>query len=174
MHLKTLSTSSQLRKNKIHRIPFKERTLSNKIWLFVSYGLLLFWMVLIFSLSAQVAEASAQLSGGLLQKLLALLPFPISEFFLRKMAHFTEFLILGLFFYHAFYRSFLKRMPVISFLCTALYAVSDEVHQIFVPGRACQFRDMLIDSAGALLGILLISGILLCIHKKQSNQKFIK
>jgi len=34
-----------------------------------------------------------------------------------------------------------------------LYAVSDEVHQLFVPGRGRQVRDVLIDSAGAIVGI---------------------
>ena len=38
-----------------------------------------------------------------------------------------------------------------------LYAVSDEVHQIFVPGRAGQLRDVLIDTTGVLLGIFLCS-----------------
>ena len=41
-----------------------------------------------------------------------------------------------------------------AFAIGALYAVSDEIHQIFVPGRSCELRDILIDSAGVLVGIL--------------------
>ena len=36
------------------------------------------------------------------------------------------------------------------------YAVTDEIHQLFSPGRSCEFRDMCIDCAGVLTGILLI------------------
>lgn len=36
-----------------------------------------------------------------------------------------------------------------------LYAASDEIHQIFVPGRAAQVKDVFIDSAGASVGILM-------------------
>ncbi|MFQ8632799.1 MAG: VanZ family protein, partial [Intestinibacter bartlettii] len=39
---------------------------------------------------------------------------------------------------------------------SVLYAISDEIHQYFVPGRACQFRDVMIDSCGALFGIAVI------------------
>ena len=51
--------------------------------------------------------------------------------------------------------------------CT--YAISDEVHQLFVPGRAGQVRDVLIDSAGSLLGIIIIMSfekLLIKINKK--------
>jgi VanZ family protein len=37
------------------------------------------------------------------------------------------------------------------------YAVFDELHQIFIPGRSCQIKDMLIDSSGVLLAVLLCS-----------------
>lgn len=38
-----------------------------------------------------------------------------------------------------------------------IYAISDEVHQLFVEGRSCELRDMLIDSAGVIAGVLLMS-----------------
>jgi len=40
-----------------------------------------------------------------------------------------------------------------------LYAVSDEIHQYFVPGRAMQARDVLIDTAGVLLGFCIVHGL---------------
>jgi VanZ family protein len=46
---------------------------------------------------------------------------------------------------------------VIAFLICVLYAVSDEVHQLYVPGRGCQITDVLIDSGGALAGISLFT-----------------
>ena len=40
-------------------------------------------------------------------------------------------------------------------LFSMLYACSDELHQLFVPGRFCAFKDVMIDSSGAFVGILL-------------------
>ncbi len=56
--------------------------------------------------------------------------------------------------------------------CTALiigflYAVSDEIHQYFVPGRAMQTRDVLIDTAGVLLGICIVHGLNRIRNKEQ-------
>jgi hypothetical protein len=45
---------------------------------------------------------------------------------------------------------------ILPFLIGVLYAVSDEIHQTFVPGRAGQLRDVLIDSCGVLAGICII------------------
>ena len=40
----------------------------------------------------------------------------------------------------------------LAIVCTSLYAVTDEIHQIFVEGRACKISDWAIDTAGAVLG----------------------
>jgi len=53
----------------------------------------------------------------------------------------------------------IKRVLIIlaglAFTYCFLYACSDEIHQLFVPGRSGKFTDVLIDSAGALLAVLL-------------------
>ena len=52
-----------------------------------------------------------------------------------------------------------------------LYACSDEIHQYFVPGRACMFRDILLDTAGGTVGILitmLLWAIISLITKKRT------
>ena len=43
-------------------------------------------------------------------------------------------------------------------LVCILYAVFDELHQIFVPGRGVELRDVLTDSAGAVTGVFLYKG----------------
>lgn len=58
------------------------------------------------------------------------------------------------------------RKYLCAFLVTAGYAVTDEIHQVFVPGRAGRFTDVLIDSAGALAA-LLCAGIII----KLKNRK---
>ena len=47
----------------------------------------------------------------------------------------------------------ISRAPVAWLIGTA-YAMTDEFHQAFVPGRSCEFRDMVIDSCGVLTGVL--------------------
>ncbi len=41
-----------------------------------------------------------------------------------------------------------------------LYAITDEIHQLFIQGRSCEFRDVCIDSLGVLTGIVLMIGII--------------
>lgn len=53
----------------------------------------------------------------------------------------------------------ISRRELIPLLIGFLYAVSDEIHQHFVPGRAMQARDVLIDTAGVLLGIWIVYGV---------------
>lgn len=66
----------------------------------------------------------------------------------------TEYAILAFLLYKTFVH---KQNPLIkSFLSTILYACSDEFHQLFIPGRAGQIRDVCIDSTGALIMILII------------------
>ena len=59
-----------------------------------------------------------------------------------------------------------KKTGILSFLFSVIYASSDEFHQIFVPGRDGNIIDVLIDSSGALVGILISSIIYFLIIKK--------
>lgn len=67
----------------------------------------------------------------------------------RKNAHFMVFGILALLFYRAINPSRHKYM--LAWVFTTLYALSDEWHQAFVPGRSASIRDVILDSAGALM-----------------------
>lgn len=125
-------------------------------WLFVFV-----WMGLIFYLSHQSANESSQLSGGVVAFVLHILhtiipqSIEVSAFhtFIRKGAHFFAYFILGILIYRALWGRW-KNFFMALFIAF-LYAVSDEVHQLFIPGRSGEFRDVLIDSAGAATGILL-------------------
>jgi len=52
-----------------------------------------------------------------------------------------------------------------------LYAITDEFHQYFVPGRSAEIRDVLIDSSGAFIGILLTIGIIQIKRKLKSKYR---
>ncbi|WP_427338140.1 VanZ family protein [Caloranaerobacter sp. DY30410] len=73
----------------------------------------------------------------------------------RKFAHFGIYFVLGLLVTNAFVRSGVKGFKafIFSLAFCILYAVIDEIHQLFVPGRCAQVTDVLIDSVGAFGGI---------------------
>lgn len=76
-------------------------------------------------------------------------------FLVRKMAHFTEFTMLGLCLCWLF--GMLGKGRLLPFLCGAAAACVDETIQIFVPDRGPSVRDVCIDSSGVLLGVILLT-----------------
>jgi len=76
------------------------------------------------------------------------------DFILRKISHVVEYLILTFFLYRAFKGSFninTARLFIYPAGLSFLYAISDELHQLFVPGRNCSIQDALIDTVGILI-----------------------
>jgi len=97
--------------------------------------------------------------------------------FVRKAAHFTEYALLGISMFLYVIECLRERKRpvggawyVIVWAAGTFYAATDEFHQLFVPGRSGQISDVLIDSAGALGGILLM-GIILGNRKKKSGMR---
>ncbi|GIN86044.1 teicoplanin resistance protein VanZ [Heyndrickxia sporothermodurans] len=79
----------------------------------------------------------------------------VLNFIIRKLAHISVFGLLGIFLYNAFQ----KNKLVFAWFLTTLYAASDEFHQSLVPNRTASVCDVLLDSGGALLAILIIKKI---------------
>ena len=78
----------------------------------------------------------------------------------RKSAHCFEYFILGCLLLNGFFtRNRMRRAIIFSLLFGVCYAASDEFHQLFVPGREMHFLDVLIDSTGVSLGVLLVSSL---------------
>ena len=82
----------------------------------------------------------------------------------RKVAHFTEYFILGILLLLTFNSYGIKNWYIPIIICV-LYALSDEVHQYFVPGRACRILDVLIDSTGGTVGVLFSRIVKKTLHK---------
>ncbi|UNC93967.1 VanZ family protein [Candidatus Contubernalis alkalaceticus] len=130
----------------------------------LSWTAVIIWMGLIFYLSHQPAVESSRLSQGITEVIIQAVEkvFPNLEFdlrnlnhFVRKNAHFCAYLILGFLVVKALWISGaagVKGMVLALVICV-LYAVSDEVHQMFIPGRSGEVRDVFIDSVGAGIGI---------------------
>jgi VanZ family protein len=77
------------------------------------------------------------------------------HFITRKIAHFTEYAILGLLAARAFWSS--KRWFLISAVLVVVYALIDEYHQSFVPSRTASLFDSLIDMWGGITALIFIS-----------------
>lgn len=155
----------------------------------VFIALSLLWMAVIFYLSAENSETSADTSEGL-TALLQRIFYPSwslaspEEYekkmigfhaIIRKIAHGTEFLILGALLAEVFVTfdmGWMKRF-LFPFLIGSLYAVSDEYHQTMVPGRFMAGFDILIDSVGVFFGVITVLGItsmvLLSMEKKRKT-----
>ncbi len=119
--------------------------------------IILLLMVTIFILSAQPADKSNALSKSVTENLLK---DPTEQAVkdwnetVRKTAHFSLYLLLGM-----AVTGLGLCYPLLGWqrclLCLAfclLYATSDEIQQIFVPGRGCEFADVMIDFAGSFVG----------------------
>ncbi len=82
------------------------------------------------------------------------------QLFVRKAGHLCEYAILASLLYRAFINTLLNGRALLSasvvLLFCGMYAVSDEFHQTFVPSRTATARDVAIDGAGAIVGVLLI------------------
>lgn len=140
----------------------------------IAISLLVLWCVLIFVFSSQNAEKSSATSDGLVSKVIDTV-YPeykkLSEakqqsitdavtHTVRKSAHFFEYFVLGILSFGVTvtfdkYKISVRNAATV-FFC-AMYAVSDEIHQYFVSGRACRFTDMLIDIAGSLFAVLILT-----------------
>lgn len=125
-------------------------------------------MLFIFCQSALPAELSQQESGIVVRFLTGVtgLEEGLVSFVVRKGAHFLEYLVLGisLFWTVQDLRMRPGRVPggsagrafLVPWAVGALYAVTDEVHQYFVPGRSCELRDVLIDACGIAAGVAIV------------------
>ncbi len=156
-----------------------------KFFRFMTTVFIVAWMVTIFLFSAQPAEASSDMSGRVsysiaenyakwtncgwdketINQVAQQIDFPI-----RKLAHMTEYGILSWITY-AFLTAWGIKAGKSGYLfalsITFLYACTDEIHQIFVPGRSGQLVDVIIDTSGALIAL----GILWCVKFLINNRK---
>lgn len=125
------------------------------------------WMCVIFAFSAQTKEESSVVSEGLSYRMASAtgLFFHLNideetlraiEHLIRKSAHMTEFAILAvlIFIWLGRWQMIRLRRTVGAMALASLYACTDEFHQLFVEGRAGLLSDVLVDSLGAVIGVL--------------------
>ena len=153
---------------------------------------ILFWipdiavMAAIFMFSAEPAHESTDTSASVIETVLnTVCPdyknmtfeekseiIDSLQYTVRKCAHASVYLLLSvcLFIPFTFYFKNPAAISLAAWLTATLYAATDELHQLFVDGRSCEFTDVLIDSGGAAFGILLSLTVLL-LHRYRRKKR---
>ncbi len=133
----------------------------------LSWSAVIFWMILIFAFSAQPAVESEKVSMSATSIIFRIIEFITGinadltstvDHIVRKSAHAFVFFVLAMLVVNALFKTGVKgfRVFIFAFIITLSYACTDEIHQMFVPGRACRLSDVGIDSLGAVFGLCLI------------------
>lgn len=130
--------------------------------------ILLLWICVIWGHSKMPADISSNESSSILlfiNKMIAFTGISLSEFFIRKAGHFTEYMILGVLLYTN-YRLICQKCSIARTFINSLFtgviiALIDESIQAFTPGRSCEVRDVWIDFAGVCVGVLIIGYLIL-------------
>ena len=146
----------------------------------ISFIVLILWMIVIFSFSSADANKSTGTSDKVITTMIEIkdkitnnetpnnekeIIVKNSSFYIRKIAHITEYLILGFLTFNL-----LKQYSVTNIYyaigLSILYSCTDEFHQLFISGRSGSIRDVLIDFIGILIGTYLYK--LLFIKNKEN------
>ncbi len=122
----------------------------------------LLMLIIIFHFSDATSSESSQESFAITKAIIEITNIKLNdnsllfiEGIIRKIAHFLEYFCLGsacCLALSSFPARTKTKCIIISIFCI-VYAISDEVHQYFVPGRACRIQDILLDSAGAIFAV---------------------
>lgn len=150
--------------------------------------LIVIWMLFIFSMSSQNAGVSLNTSGNTIKVVLSIVPkfreqpkevqdniVESLQIIGRKSGHFIGYMMLGVLSMLLLLKfKNINKKPLFAFLICAIYAISDEIHQLFVPGRSGQVRDVIIDSCGSLVGIAIVLILIKLLEIKRHKKKRIK
>ena len=138
-------------------------------------------MAAIYYFSSQPSEISGNLSGSLTRNIIRVFiglfryegyeasdrVLSTAEFLVRKGAHFFVFFVLAFCVTNTVRQitNSKKHIFLIALCISSFYAITDELHQYFVPGRAAMWQDWLLDTAGAFFGVIAA----LCLFRKSKT-----
>jgi len=144
---------------------------------FLSWLSVIGWMSFIFLLSMQEGDDSAQLSGGFVeffspfvQVFVPNMTLDTLHLFVRKLAHMTEFAVLAILLVNALRQHFNEKREIyiLALIIGSVYAITDEVHQLFVTSRVGSVVDVLFDTFGVIVGLVLFE-LVVQIFKRNSE-----
>lgn len=128
---------------------------------FFSFAALIAWALVIFYLSSEGSDASSGRSDVIVQTVqswgVATTGTDFMTFLVRKSAHIIAYFMFGGLAYNVIrhYKLPVRRALLASGAIVLVYALSDEFHQLFVPGRSGELRDVMIDTAAGVVGVCL-------------------
>ena len=142
----------------------------------VSLLLLVIWLVVIFIFSSMTGGESSSLSKNILAGLInnsvtSKHTFDLLHLLLRKSAHFLEYFILSALIYNylRFYNLKQNSLYILVFIFNLVCSIFDELHQILIQGRTGKVVDVLIDSLGAIIFLIIIIIVNRNAAKRKSN-----
>lgn len=149
--------------------------MKNNITAIVFFILMICTFIIIFIFSSQDGNKSSLTSKTFVKKAIEIFPFTKSlskvqkekiiknsQYIIRKLAHFSIYTIAGfciMGFLKAFRKLKNKNVIYLTLIIGILYAISDEIHQMYSDGRTPKLLDVIIDSVGIMCGILIFLGI---------------
>ena len=141
---------------------------------YVRWAIVLLWMLVIFLLSHESADGSQERSD-IIVEILQSLGFggsaDLLSTFIRKAAHITIYAVLGgltVWALNAHWK-LSRNLILCAMALSCAYAVSDEIHQSFNPGRSGEVRDVALDTLGASVGVTLTGLTIRRLQKRFTN-----
>lgn len=137
---------------------------------YINLILLISWMIIIFMMSNAPSVESINQSNfitNIINKILNVKNIELLDFIIRKLAHLFEYSVLGILTINCLKEYRIKNIIVLSIILCFIYACSDEIHQLFVVGRSGKFIDVIIDTSGAIIGVLVYNFIYNVLKKQK-------
>lgn len=165
--------------------------MKNKIKRIIFGILILLNCITIFYFSHQISENSSKQSSTIVEIISNIIPYiknleenqqtilkeKILTPIVRKTAHFSIYAMLGILTTNLMLTIENKKMSkraILALIFCIIYAITDEFHQKFIPGRSAELRDVLIDTSGALIGILLTIAVTFLVRKIKDRKEMLE
>lgn len=129
----------------------------------ISIVLLLLWMGFIFLMSTDFGAADGKPNQTIVSTVKTQTGIDMNRrigsssinAYFRKYMHFLEFAVLSLFALNLLAQYNVGHRYMLAFIFSAIYAGTDELHQMYVGSRTALFKDVLIDTSGAALALII-------------------
>lgn len=163
-----------------------ERKKNNKNRLRISLILVIVWMITVFCFSNQPGNTSGKTSSGVTTKVVETIirnkgktenekaeMIAKIDPIIRKVAHYSIYTLGGILImnYIKTYKLKEERKMLISIITGTVYAITDEIHQYFVPGRSAMVTDVGIDALGVMTGVCIFLCIIKAVNEFIINEK---
>ena len=134
----------------------------------ISIVMLITWAGLIFYLSNQPSQVSGKVSGDMIKSVLSVseATFNLIHNPLRESMHAVEFLIFALLLFNVLHNFNVKSVYIHCILISIVCSILDETHQLYVPGRAFEILDLILDSIGIIIACILHFNFISCMKTK--------